>query len=57
MWKLQKKTLPEDLEVYNNFSIGCDELLLWYHFSCAGIPKGANPDISWKLFCKVFKDF
>ena len=55
--EVAKKTLPEDLEVYNDFSIGCDELLLWYHFSCAGIPKGANPDISWKLFCKVFKDF
>ena len=56
MWKLQKKTLPEDALVHNDFSIGCDKCPLWYHFSWAGIPKGVNPIITGQWFCKVCKD-
>ena len=56
MWKLQKKTLPEDALVHYDFSIGCDKCPLWYHFSWAGSPKGVNPIITGQWFCKVCKD-
>ena len=54
--EVAKKILPEDPQVYNDFSIGCDKCPLWYHFSCAGIPKGVNPIITGQWFCKVCKD-
>ena len=54
--KVAKKTLPEDPQMYIDFSIGCDKCPLWYHFPCAGIPKGVNPFISGLWFCKVCKD-
>ena len=55
MYKLQK-TLPKDLPMYSDFGFGCDKCLLWYYFSCAGIPKGVNPVISGQWFCKFCKD-
>ena len=54
--EVAKKILPEDPQVYNDFSIGCDKYPLWYHFSCAGIPKGVNSIITGQWFCKVCKD-